>query len=439
MTRGALVALVLLVACGDNEPGDDRQGGATTVDDRSGLAFMHYAKNLTPDEIELASAGHGPFAFKWEPPALGPLFNNDSCAGCHAANGRGLSLIGPDFDIDDNGPNSQSLVRCSLADGTPGVPGGPVPVPVWGTQLQDHAIGSTPEVHVTLAWDEHAEFYGDGTMVMLRAPRLTITTPDGNPLDPNILTSYRQAPAIIGLGLLEAIDEGTLEALADPDDADGDGISGKINHVWDPVTQTTVPGKFGWKANVPTLLAQVSGAFAGDIGLSNRVVPDPVEPDQRDVSDLQLDQTVFFASVIGVPAAAPRNTAAYRGRTLFHEMGCAGCHIPTLVTGDSEIAELAHQTIHPYTDLLVHDMGDLLTDSRPDFEASGREWRTPALWGIGLTELVQDGATFLHDGRARTLDEAILWHGGEAMTAREAFRTAPAKDRSALIAFLMTL
>jgi CxxC motif-containing protein (DUF1111 family) len=148
---------------------------------------------------------------------------------------------------------------------------------------------------------------------------------------------------------------------------------------------------------------------------------------------------VFFASVIAVPAAGPRNAAAYRGRTLFHSMGCAGCHIPTLVTGDSDIPELAHQTIHPYTDLLVHDMGDNLTDSRPDFEASGREWRTPALWGIGLAQVIQDGATFLHDGRARTLEEAILWHGGEAMAAQQAFRMAPAQDRDALIAFLKTL
>ena len=148
---------------------------------------------------------------------------------------------------------------------------------------------------------------------------------------------------------------------------------------------------------------------------------------------------MFFASVIGVPAAGPRDAAAYRGRSLFRAMGCAGCHIPTLVTGDHPIPELAHQTIHPYTDLLVHDMGDMLTDSRPDFAATGREWRTPALWGIGLTQLVQGEATFLHDGRARTLDEAIMWHGGEAMAAREAFRMAPAQDRDALVAFLKTL
>ena len=198
-----------------------------------------------------------------------------------------------------------------------------------------------------------------------------------------------------------------------------------------------MPGRFGWKANVPNLRGQVAGAFAGDIGLSNKVFSET--DGQRDVSDDQFDQTVFFASVIAVPAPATRDAKAYRGRTLFHSFGCASCHIPTLVTGDAPIAELAHQTIHPYTDLLVHDMGDELTDSRRDFEATGREWRTPALWGIGLTQLVQTQATFLHDGRARTLEEAVMWHGGEAMPAREAFRTATKADRDALIAFLRTL
>ena len=438
MIRGALAALVLVVAaCGDNAVGDDRQGGTTTVDDRSALAFTHFATNLTPDEIQQAQAGKGPFNFHWEPPQLGPLFNNDACAGCHASNGRGLSQIGNEFDVDINGANSQSLIRCSLVDGTPDVPGGDVPAPGFGLQLHDHAIGALPQIHATLTWDEHPVLYGDNTMVMLRAPHLDIVTPDGNPLPSDILTSYRAAPAIIGLGLLEAIDDATVEALADPDDADGDGISGHINHVWDPVANATVVGRFGWKANAPNLRGQVAGAFAGDIGLSNKVFPET--DGQRDVSDDQFDQTVFFASVIAVPAAGVRTAAAYRGRALFDDFGCTGCHLPTLVTGDHPIAELAHQTIHPYTDLLVHDMGDELTDSRRDFEATGREWRTPALWGIGLTQLVQSQATFLHDGRARTLEEAVMWHGGEAMTAREAFRTAAKPDRDALIEFLRTL
>jgi CxxC motif-containing protein (DUF1111 family) len=424
-------------ACGDNWPGEEQLGGDTTVSDRSLLAFTHPAANLTKDQRNVFEAGIGPFDFQWEIPQLGPQFNNDQCFGCHGSNGRGLSQIGSDGRADINGPQSEALVRCSMPDGTPDSPGGPVPVPGFGLQLQDHATVGLPEVFVTLSWVEHSETYGDGSSFSLREPRLDIKTGNGGFLPGGTLTSYRTAPPIIGLGLLEAVDDATIEALADPDDTDGDGISGRINRVWNPVTQQTERGRFGWKANVSSLEVQVAGAAANDIGLSNKVFPPPMG--DSDVNDDQLDQMTFMVSTIGVPVAGVRDDQAWRGRDLLDRLHCTGCHVPTLVTGEHAIAQVAHQTIHPYTDLLVHDMGDLLTDSRPDFQAMGREWRTPALWGIGLAQLIQPGVTFLHDGRARTLEEAILWHGGEAMTAREAFRTATKADRDALIAFLMTL
>jgi CxxC motif-containing protein (DUF1111 family) len=159
----------------------------------------------------------------------------------------------------------------------------------------------------------------------------------------------------------------------------------------------------------------------------------------RDVNDDQLDQVSFMVSTIAVPAAAPRNSDALRGRTLFTQFQCASCHIPTLETGDHRIPQLANQTIHPYTDMLLHDVGDLLSDARPDHLATGTEWRTAPLWGIGVTQTVQAGTTFLHDGRARTLEEAILWHGGEAEGSQQAFRTAQKSDRDSLIRFLETL
>ena len=434
-----LIALVLVVAaCGDNLVGEDRQGGDTTIDDRSALAFRHPAANLTADQVALFQAGTGPFDFHWEIPQLGPLFNNDACFGCHSENGRGLSQIGDNGVVGLFGPVSDALVRVSQDQGSGGDPGGPIPVPGFGTQLQDHAAVGLPEVNVTQSWRElPGNTYGDGTPYSLRAPVLDIRTPDGNPLPAGVHQSFRTAPPLIGVGLLNAIDASTLEALADPDDANGDGISGRINHVWDPLTQTAEIGRFGWKANVATLALQVAGAAANDMGLSNKIFPDP--DGSRDVSDEQLDQMTAMVSTIAVPAAAPRSAQAWHGRILFDEFHCSGCHIPTLVTGDDPDPALAHQTIHPYTDLLLHDMGDLLTDERPDFEASGREWRTAPLWGIGLTSKVQAGATFLHDGRARTLAEAILWHGGEAEAAKEAFRTASKADRDALIAFLSTL
>ena len=171
--------------------------------------------------------------------------------------------------------------------------------------------------------------------------------------------------------------------------------------------------------------------------LSNKIFPEP--DGMRDVADEQLEQVIFFVSTIGVPAAAPLNAAGGRGRALFHELGCASCHMPTLTTGPHEIPQLANQTNHPYTDLLLHDVGDLLTDARRDFVAEGVEWRTPPLWGLGLVQVVAPLATFLHDGRARTLEEAILWHGGEAEAAREAFRSATKQQRDDLIGFLQTL
>jgi CxxC motif-containing protein (DUF1111 family) len=432
-TLAALAALAagLPAACGDNLRGEDWQGGDATVDDRGPEAFAHPLPRLDADGTRRHRLGRGPVAFVWDAPQLGPLFNHRACLACHPGNGRGLSEIGPSVF------GSQALIRVSLETGTPEVPGGPVPVPGFGLQLQNHAVGGLPEVHAHLAWVETEERYEDGEVVMLRSPRLTVTLPSGDPLPIAMAMSYRQAPPLIGLGLLEAIPDEALRALADPDDADGDGISGRVNMVWDVVTGAPRIGRFGHKASVATLDEQTAAAFANDMGLSNAMFPD--EDGNKDVADLQLANSVFYNQTIAVPRAAPRSPAAWRGRDLFDRYGCASCHTPSHVTGDHPIPELAGQTIYPYTDLLLHDVGDLLTDARSDFAATGVEWRTPPLWGLGLAQTVLPGATFLHDGRARTIAEAILWHGGEAQRAREAFRRAPRRDRDALIAFLETL
>ncbi len=426
----ALAALPAVPACGDNLESDERQGGDATVDDRTRDAYRQPAPTLTDPERFRFQAGRSPFDFRWQPPKLGPLFNNISCIGCHGENGRGLSQIG-------TGPTSQALIRVSLMEGEPGSPGGPVPVPGFGLQLQDHAVAGLPEVRVMLTWVESGMAYGDGEIVALREPRLDVRTPDGGFLPPSTRISYRIGQPTFGLGLLEAIPEDTLRALEDPDDDDGDGISGRINLVWDPEQQATVIGRFGWKANTSTLHLQVAAAFENDIGLSSIVFPE--DGAVRDLNDMQLEDTTFFMAASAVPAAGPRSIDAHGGRALFREFGCAGCHIPTLVTGAHPVAAVSNQTIHPYTDLLLHDVGDRLSDGRPDFMAEGTEWRTPALWGIGIAKVVSPMATFLHDGRAQTLEEAILWHGGEAAAAREAFRTANRADRARLIEFLESL
>lgn len=441
--RRKLLALIALSACGDNTPDvepDRLFGGDTTVEDRTTAAFTHSLDNLDDAGRVRFEAGRGPFDFHWEAPQLGPYFNNDACLGCHAANGRGLAEIGQEFTDPITGlALSQALVRCSLAVGTPEVPGGDVPVPGYGLQLQDHAVVGVPEVFVEQTYIERDVYYGTGELVALREPRLSIRTPNGDPL-PDMLTSLRQAPAAFGLGLLEAIPDDQILAHADPDDTDGDGISGKANLVWDGIANATRVGRFGAKANVSDLPNQIAGAFFNDIGLTNRLVHD--DSGQLDVQNEQLDDTIFFVRAIAVPAQGPPTALTAKGDRLFDTMGCASCHVRTFVTGDasaSGIHQLANQTIHPFTDLLLHDVGDDLTDSRPDFLASGREWRTPPLWGLGLVQVVAPAATFLHDGRARTIAEAILWHGGEAEPAREAFRTASADDRAALLDFLNTL
>lgn len=437
MVNRLALALGMLVACGDNrDDGDEtRQGGDLTVDDRTAFAFTHPAAGLDASALNAFPLGRSAFLFHWPPPVLGPMFNADGCGDCHAGNGRGLSQIG-------NGAlQSQALIRVSLIDGAddamPQVPGGDPPIPGVGLQLHDHASGALPEAVITQSWIEHADTYGDGTVVMLREPSLVVARVDGSPFGPDVRMSYRQSLGVFGLGLLEAVPEATLRALADPDDANHDGISGRVNLVWDFERQATVAGRFGHKATVPTLRQQIAAAFAGDIGLTNKLLPAALG--DNDLADGQFDETVLFVSALAVPAAAPQNAAASIGRQRFRDFGCAGCHVPTLVTGDAALPELAHQLIHPYTDLLLHDVGDRLTDARRDFTAAGVEWRTAPLWGIGLVQVVLPGATFLHDGRARTLAEAILWHGGEAQAARDAFRLAARPERDALISFLQTL
>jgi CxxC motif-containing protein (DUF1111 family) len=303
--------------------------------------------------------------------------------------------------------------------------------------VQNHAVyGRDPEARVTLEWDEETGTYGDGTEYSLRAPRLTIARIDEESID-GVMTSLRQPPPVFGLGLLEAIDAGTIESWEDPDDADGDGISGRVNRVWDVQTGEAELGRFGHKANTPTLLQQAAAAYSNDMGVSSPIFPD--DDGTTDIPIETVELTAFYTSSLGVPEPAPLSPRAERGQALFASFGCDGCHRPEVETGEHEIGILSHQAIEPYTDLLIHDMGDGLADGRPDFLASGSEWRTAALWGLGLVQTVQPGSGYLHDGRARTAAEAILWHGGEAQTARDRFRAASESDRAALLAFLASL
>ncbi len=252
--------------------------------------------------------------------------------------------------------------------------------------------------------------------------------------------SPRVAPQMIGMGLLEAIPEEKIISQADPDDLDGDGVSGRPNWVWNHEIGVNQIGRFGWKSNTATVREQVAGAFLGDMGLTSPsrthggaslsdlgVAELAYEDGEPEVTEKIFDHVVFYSSVLAVPARRDvDDPEVLLGKKLFGRLGCAACHVPEYRTGIVEgMPEVSEQRIFPYTDLLLHDMGEGLADGRADFEADGREWRTPPLWGIGLIENVNHHTNFLHDGRARNLEEAILWHGGEAQASRDGYVALP--------------
>ncbi|MCK6530721.1 thiol oxidoreductase [Myxococcota bacterium] len=440
---GAPLGLALAAACGGGDlPAGDPPlaGGATTIADATSSAYENPAPGLSDDELERHLLGDVAFEATFvTPPAdvnagLGPVYNNSSCAACHVRDGRGLPVAG-------YGPGgSQLLVRVSLPEGEPEVPGGAVPVPGLGDQVRDHAtFGLTPAATVTLEWTEQAgSFPVGGSPYVMRRVEPVVTLADGSPLPGEVLVSARIPPPVFGLGLLEAVPEEEIIALADPDDADGDGISGRANRVWDVARGETVLGRFGWKAGNPDLLQQAAAAYRHDMGVGSPLLPD--EEGVAEVDGDTLDAAAFYTRTLAVPMRRGwDDPQVLEGERAFRDIGCASCHVETLRTGAHEVAALSHQEFHPYTDLLLHNVGMDLADGREEFEASGTEWRTAPLWGIGLVETVLGDAAYLHDGRAATLEEAILWHGGEARASRDAFHGMSTSERAALLAFLRSL
>ena len=452
-------ALLLLGACGDGgpsgpepDPAADKalSGGAATVFDAASTAFENPLPGLDSGQLSRFLDGDADFeAIFVSAPAevnggLGPVFNQTSCAGCHGRDGRGRSGFGATSPF-----IGSSLMRVSLPGAGSEHPGAPAPVPGFGVQIGDRAIfGVTPEARVEVSYFEEQGRFDDGGTYTLRHPTYHIIDPYTE-WPAGVLTSARMAPPVFGRGLLAAVEEAEILALADPGDADGDGVSGRPNHVFDVAAGRTVLGRFGWKANNPTLLQQVAAAYSQDMGITTPYFPRESAAGQPQADGLTddpelpreiLDDVVFYIATLAVPARRGLDDPeALRGEELFETAGCATCHVPTLRTGPDEVADLSNQVIHPYTDLLLHDMGDELADDRPDYEADGREWRTPPLWGIGLTATVNGVPAYLHDGRASTLMEAIMFHGGEGEKSREAVRRMSAAERKALIAFLNSL
>jgi CxxC motif-containing protein (DUF1111 family) len=303
-----------------------------------------------------------------------------------------------------------------------------------------------------IAYTEVPGAYADGTMYSLRSPQYSIEMQGYGDIGDSLLISPRIAPVVSGMGLIEAIPESAILANVDEDDEDNDGISGRANFVASAATGETMVGRIGWKANVATIEDQVASAFLLDIGITSSIHPEEnCTPTQTDclssasggtpeLTAERMAEVVFYSSTLAVPARRDLDDPdVHAGATLFQRLNCSVCHAPTFTTGPHDIAAISNQTIYPFSDLLLHDMGPRLADQKEDGLATGNEWRTPPLWGIGLIETVNGHTYLLHDGRARSIEEAILWHGGEAEEARASFTMLAKDDRQRLIAFVESL
>ena len=446
------------------------QGGAgtsTKLVNRDSLS--HFSANLTFKEEETFKLGNALFRKLWvsspsstlASDGLGPLFNARACQSCHIKDGRGhppegaadatsmfLRLARP-ARTDQERQALEDYLVASLPD------------PVYGGQLQDLAVpGLKAEGRMVIDYEEQPVELGDGTLVSLRKPHYSVTELGFGPLDPETTLSPRLSPPMTGMGLIEAIHPADILTNADPDDQDGNGISGRVALARDPATGQRAIGRFGWKAQNATVRQQSSSAFAGDIGISTpdnptshgdcmprqiecMQMPSGVQSGLGDTEapDPVLDLVTFYSQNLAVPARRDvDDDHVLAGKKLFYDLGCASCHVPKYVTS-RKAGNPAHrfQLIWPYSDFLLHDMGEGLADGQQVGVANGREWRTPPLWGTGLTKIVNDHTFFLHDGRARNLTEAVLWHGGEAVAARDGFAALEKTDRDNLLAFLESL
>ncbi|MFW8594897.1 di-heme oxidoredictase family protein [Cribrihabitans neustonicus] len=443
--------------------------GAATVRARKDTeAFSLPSANLSFEQELAFHLGNGLFKKVWVfSPAstlasdgLGPLYNARSCQRCHLKDGRGHVPEQPDYaastmflrvSVPGQVPEELSAIKDYI---------GTAPEPAYGGQMQDFsAPGVAPEYRLQVTYDEFEVPLAGGETATLRRPTYAATDLGYGPLNPQAMLSPRMAPPMIGLGLLEAIPAADILAHADPEDMDGDGISGRASLVWSREFGQIMLGRFGYKAGMPTVHEQSAAAFSGDIGISTPLFPGHAggctaaqaacraaahgggDARGTEIDQPNMDLVTFYARNLAVPARRGAGAKeALRGKQVFYASGCASCHVPKFVTHRlADRPEHSFQLIWPYSDMLLHDMGEGLADGRPEGRATGREWRTAPLWGIGLTQQVSPRATYLHDGRARSLLEAILWHGGEAEAAKSRVVGAAPEDRAALIAFLESL
>lgn len=456
------------------EPYETMQGGAGTVDKLVNAdIFSHPAANLDFEGRQEFLVGNGLFRKDWvsspsstqASDGLGPLFNARSCQACHVKDGRGsLPNLGTTGKMDSVGllirlalPPSADAARAAVSADADAAKW--LPDPVYGEQLQPFAVSGLPaEGRVHIDYTEVPVALNGGETVVLLEPAYRVLDLGYGPMHPDVVMSPRLAPPMPGLGLLEAIHENDI--LDNAARAKPDGVKGRPNWARSPSTGETVLGRFNWKAGKADVMHQSSAAFSGDMGLSSPLFPSHYgdctgkQPEclkmphgaqphlgEHEVPERLMKFVAFYSRNLALPKRRDiDNERVLAGKKLFYESRCIACHVPKYVTRrDAERPEHRFQLIWPYTDLLLHDMGPGLADGQTEGQAGGTEWRTPPLWGIGLTKTVNPAATWLHDGRARTLLEAILWHGGEAQAARDRVAAMTPEERADLIRFLESL
>jgi len=418
-------------------------GDNCTIYDETSYAFSYKVKGLNSDQNLDFFVGNSFFNQNWvESPSsttardgLGPLLNTQSCSACHFRDGRGAPFSGQGL-----------LMRLSES--------GNGADPVYGGQFQDHGISTAlKEGDIEIIYSYLSGSFDDGTPYTLQSPSYNLINLNYGAVSASLMMSPRVGGQMIGLGLLEIIDESDILTHEDEFDSDGDGISGRANYAFDAYNGTTMLGRFGWKSNTPTLAMQVAAAFNGDIGIKSSYFPNENHTNAQsvldgladggvvEITDEDLEKVILYCRTLGVPIRRNQlDENVIAGEKLFNGMSCNKCHVDSYTTGNSgSIQPLKNVLIRPYTDLLIHDMGDALADNRPDQLANGNEWRTPPLWGLGLIQTVNSHTYLLHDGRAESIEEAILWHGGEGINSRDAYRALTSQERQQVLDFLNSL
>lgn len=414
--------------------------------------FEKEGANFSNEEYDFFILGKSFFRIPWvEAPSattardgLGPLFNANTCTTCHPRNGRGFARR-EDGELDRSVVVKLSAKPKGLASEVKTLKMyGTLGDKSYGRQVQVSGVFGVPhEAIPRLHVKKFYVAYPDGKVVELERPYVKLTDKRYGEVEEGVSKSLRFATALVGMGYIDMIDEEDILSWADPFDENGDGVSGKPNYVYSHEYEKVMLGRFNLKASTPTLKEQIALAFHDDMGISNSIYPGlpctnnqekclnaPTSKDEFDITPLRLEAVNFYVSSLALPKQKITNL---KGKELFESVGCVSCHRPSYTLANGK-------TIHPYSDFLLHDMGEGLADGRVDFEASGKEWRTQPLWGLSHAKnVLKKSPRYLHDGRARSLEEAILWHGGEALRAKLLFMGLHVNEREALIKFLKEL